>query len=732
MHRIHPLFILLAGCGGELKTPGESATVSTAETDPSTDSTADSGTDSTESPIGLSERPANPSCHAPERPPALGELALEPVWSSFAGVDPIMARPHPDGSRWYVLTQGGGLWTFLATEDGQLDGGPSLALDLSDQVRVSFEEGLLGFALHPGFEHNGQAFVSYSAAVGGQTLSRISRVHSSDGGQSFDPASEEILFELEQPFSNHNGGDIHFGPEGHLYLGLGDGGSAGDPLASGQDTDTLLGGMLRLDVDGGTPYAIPADNPFAAGGGAPELYAWGLRNPWRFSFDSQTGDLWTGDVGQDAMEEVDRIELGGNYGWDELEGSLCYELPSPCEAPHLPPVVEYEQISGSYSVIGGVVYRGEAMPELQGRYLFAEHYTGEIFGIHYDPGTGVAEMQLLAEAPELRIASFAAGTDGEVIVVDHKGSFHKLVPAEASPPSDFPTTLSATGCVDPENPEEPASGLIPYEINSPLWSDGADKRRWLALPDGQAAHPNQEGDLDLPVGSVLMKEFRLADRPVETRLFVRHDDGAWAGYSYRWRGDGTDADWVRGGAVHSVEGQDWRFPSSAECLQCHTEAAGYSLGLEAAQLDRTMDYPGGSTGDQLATLEHIGVVDASFPDVVPLLPLDAPEASLRDRSRSYLHSNCASCHQPEGPAGGDLDLRWISEQTGGCEAVPTAGDLGVPGALIIDPGSPDSSVLSLRMQALDAQRMPPLASSRVDVDATSVIEDWIAELESCD
>ncbi|RYE84197.1 MAG: hypothetical protein EOO75_18420, partial [Myxococcales bacterium] len=402
-------------------------------------------------------------------------------------------------------------------------------------------------------------------------------------------------------------GMIAFGPDGRLYAGFGDGGNGGDPQGNGQKLTTLLGKMLRIDVDkeeGGKPYGIPSDNPFAQGGGEPEIFAYGLRNPWRWSFDRDTGDLWAGEVGQGKYEEVDIIKLGGNYGWNTMEGFHCYNAQT-CDQTGLElPLIEYDHGVG-LSITGGYVYRGKALPALVGRYLYADQVTGRLWASRTDPVTGAISGELMIETG-LNPSSFGEGADGEVYVVNYGGSIHKVV-AKAAPGADaFPKKLSETGCVDPADPTKPAAGLIPYGVNAPFWSDGADKSRWLAIPDGTTiAVDADSGDFDLPNGSVVVKEFQLDGKRIETRLMVRHDDGAWAGYSYEWNDAGTDATYVPGGKKKVIGDQTWLYPSSAQCLQCHTQAAGRTLGLEVAQLNGLLDYPGGAYANQLATLEHL-------------------------------------------------------------------------------------------------------------------------------
>jgi glucose/arabinose dehydrogenase len=252
-------------------------------------------------------------------------------------------------------------------------------------------------------------------------VSTIARFGSPDGGATLDAGTEAVLLSLPQPFSNHNGGHILFGPDGFLYAGFGDGGGANDPMDHGQNPDTLFATLLRLDVDRGTPYAIPPDNPFAAGGGRGEVWAYGLRNPWRFSFDPATGQLWAADVGQDQWEEIDIIVGGGNYGWNIREGAHCFGGAQCDTAGLLDPVAEYDHSQGC-SITGGFVYRGSAVPALTGAYVYGDFCSGNLWAL--DP----AGTQHLLAATGLNIASFAEDAARELLIVDLNGALHRILP----------------------------------------------------------------------------------------------------------------------------------------------------------------------------------------------------------------------------------------------------------------------------------------------------------------
>ncbi|MHA1564824.1 MAG: PQQ-dependent sugar dehydrogenase [Alphaproteobacteria bacterium] len=348
-------------------------------------------------------------------------LALEPAFPKLRFDRPLVMLQAPGNpDYWYIVEQAGRIFRF-ANDPGAA--AATLILDISRLVDDGPNEaGLLGMAFHPDFQTNHQVFLSYTRN-GSPLVSTLSRFQVNVSGDTIDPASETILLSVDQPFGNHNGGHIAFGPDGYLYFGLGDGGSGGDPQGNGQNPDTLLGSLLRLDIDSTSPYTIPPDNPFADGGGRPEIYAWGLRNPWRWSFDRQTGDLWLADVGQNKWEEINIIERGGNYGWNLREGAHPFagDAPAGLIKP-VEPVAEYDHSQGC-SVTGGYVYRGDRHPDLVGTYFYGDFCSGRIWGLS---GQGGATPRLLADTP-FNIASFAQAQDGQLYILDHaRGQIHAI------------------------------------------------------------------------------------------------------------------------------------------------------------------------------------------------------------------------------------------------------------------------------------------------------------------
>ena len=688
---------------------------------------------------GLDTRPASSTCIAWSRPDLGAEATLEPAFPNLQFNQLITAVQAPgDPDHWFVATQRGRILRFVNDPDTEES-------ELLVNLNVSFggEMGLLSMAFHPDFAQNGELYVYGSwpsSAPGVDHVSRILKLTSPDQGATFDADAAELVLEIDQPYANHNGGTLAFGPDGHLYLGTGDGGDGGDPDGNGQSLDTLLGKILRIDVDGGDPYAIPEDNPFASGGGRAEIYAWGMRNPFRMSFDPYNGDLWVGDVGQNRFEEISRVSSGQNHGWNIMEGFRCFRAPQ-CDQTNLAlPVVAYGGAGGVRSVVVGEVYRGTAIPELDGVVLYSDYFDGEILGIVVDPISGEPSSRTVVAPTGRALVHYTRGADGEVYVADqNQGTLHKLVPqSNEAPANQPPERLTDTGCVDPAAPRNPAPGLIPYDLNHPFWSDGADKRRWLALPEDGHIEVGPTGDWTLPVGTVLVKQFERSGQLLETRLLMRHEDGGWGGYSYVWNAEGTEATLALSGAELSTPEGPWEVPSTGACITCHTPAAGGSLGLETGQLAREITYPStGRTADQLLTLDAIGAFDPPLgltsADVEPFVSLDAADVAEGPRVRDYLHVNCSMCHR-DGPNGrAEVDLRRTVElaQTGLCDP-PKVADLGINDALLVAPGAPERSILLSRLATRTDAAMPPLGSRQVDDAAVTVFQDWIATLTECD
>lgn len=711
------LALLLAACGG-----GQS----------DDDARAPSG------PPGLSERPENQTCLA-TRFTQDSTVALKPLVPEGTFTAPVGAVSHPSLEQvLYVLEQRGTIWRLDLSEANPT---PALFVDLRDYTDVQFEPthcfecGLFSMAFHPDFEQNG--FVHVSLTEGGEAFevapeSYVARFRSDDEGMSLvqsGPGELERtdIYHVQQTTEIHNNGRLAFGPDNYLYVSFGDGGPGGDPNRNAQDPTNPFGTLLRL-TDEGAP--APGNQ---VEGGLPEVFAYGLRNPWQWSFDRETGELWAGDVGQGRTEEINRIVNGANYGWPCLEGADVMQSCSDTSGFEAP-VFSYQRGDGR-SVTGGYVYRGEQLDNLYGVYLFSDFASGLLWGLFTTPEGDLERRQLLDTGGS--VVSFGEELDGELLLVDYEGGQVSRLVAEAqdSRQEPIPEWLSETGCMNPDNPAEPGDGLIPYDVREPFWSDGADKARYLALPDDATIDVDETGDFDLPVGSVLVKQFYRHDELIETRLMLNQPATGWVGHSYRWNSTGTDARRVTEPEDVEVQGQLWHYPSSAECSQCHTSAAGDSLGLEVRQLNTDFDYAG-TTANQLDTLAAIGVLTEPLTRQQRANPLvDSRDEShpLDLRVRAYLHSNCANCHRPGGTSQASMDLRFdtLPEAMNLCNVGPMQSDLGIEDACLLAPGEPERSLLWQRLTANDGNRMPPLGSHVLDDHGIGLIEDWIAQMDEC-
>ena len=682
---------------------------------------------------GLDARPVNMSCAAPERDFVTANVTTPAAFPALVFDAPVAMLQAPgDASRWFVAEQGGRIRTF-ANDDAV----PAASdfLDLRAIIHQAGGSGLLGLAFHPDFASNGLAYVSYVDPAGAGLRFVTAEFSSPDGGLTLDPASARVVLSVFLESASRVGGGIAFGPDRFLYIGVGD----GDAADASQDPATLLGKVLRIDVDSqpnGDPYGIPGDNPHADGdlcedgvadsGACPEIFAMGFGDPRRWTFDHVTGALWVPDSGEQESEEIHVVELGGNYAL-------------------IDPVAAYGPELGD-AITGGHVYRGSQVDALRGRYVFADVGSGLLASLAPDGGGGFLIEQLVrpgetpAGAPgPLRVSAFGQDAEGELYVLDYeRGAVRRLAFSAGSGSDNVPDLLSETGCIDTAEAGAPElDSLIPYGLNAAFWSDGAAKDRWLGLPEGQNITVPDNDDWDFPNGTVLVKHFHLNDRLAETRLFMRHPDGGWAGYTYRWNDAQTEATRVRGGLVAPVGSQDWIYPSESDCMFCHNKASGYSLGLETAQLNGDHHYPQtGITTNQISTLNAIEVLTPPIAGDPPAYPDPADQSqSLEARARSYLHANCSFCHRPGGPTPALMDLRHEIPlaATGACDEPPTLGDLGIPDARIIAPGDPDRSELLSRMSRRDFAGMPPVASRLPDTAGLALIRAWIESLtpDSC-
>jgi putative heme-binding domain-containing protein len=678
----------------------------------------------------------------------------------------LMARP-PGSDRLFVGEQEGVLYSFKDRPDARAE----LFFDLRKEIKTMHllpdakeVEAVYGLVFHPDFARNRQCFVCYTLRgqnpehlADGTRVSRFT-VTRTDPPR-IDPASEEVVLSFLQ--GGHNGGDIHFGPDGMLYISTGDAASPNppDPLETGQDVSDLLSSILRIDVDHrdkGRNYAVPKDNPFVALKGArPEVWAYGFRNPWRMSFDGQTGELFVGDVGWELWESVHRVEKGGNYGWSAMEGPQPIKPNKVGPTPIRPALIELPHTMAC-SVTGGRVYRGKKFPELRGAYVFGDWETRRLWAARFD-GDRTKEMPEITR-PLVRIVAFGEDRDGELYFLDYDGgTVHTLARNDgALKNSAFPTRLSDTGLFASVKDHAPAAGVVPFTVNGRQWQDGATAEYWAAFPGTSSAtlHATPRPipgmvywhsfRMHFPKDAVLLRTMSLAGRRVETQL-LHYDGMDWRGYSFAWRDDQADADLVAadGGEkeVRNAEGATtrlWQFPSRTQCLLCHNNQSEYALAFLPEQLNR----PRTDGRNQLVYLTQMGYIRRCGEDDKPLPPFDAPSAvrepaiadpedtarPLEARARGYLHANCGHCHFEHG--GGTVALRLqFSVPKAEMKAIgvrPTRGDFGLPDAYIIKPGDPWASTLYYRMAKFGRDRMPHIGAERPDEAGLQLIEEWIS------
>ncbi len=723
-----------------------------------------------ERPYGIARRTAWTTSRVVGTPDPPSPYRTEAAFPKLKFNEPLEMVAAPGANRLFVAERFGKVYSFPAAA-GSAD--KDLFLDLGKVI--------YGITFHPQFERKRYVYLTYIVhpTEPQKNGTRVSRFEvSRDDPPRCDPASEKVL--VEWLSGGHNGGCLMFGPDGCLYIATGDASGIADEYETGQDLTTLAGKILRIDVDHpdpDRPYGVPKDNPFVATEGArPEIWAYGLRQPWKISFDRRNGDLWTGNVGQDLWEQVTRVERGGNYGWSVTEGTHPFRPdrrrgPTPI----LPPVVEHSH-ADFRSVTGGFVYRGSRLKELVGAYIYGDYDTGRIWMLRYD-GKKVAEHRELVDSA-LRLVGFAEDQAGELYMVDHMGGgIHRLAPnpaASASRPA-FPKRISETGLFASAKDHKPAAGLIPYSVIAPAWSDGAIKEYYLALPGESQVEfeaiefpqpaPGAPRGWKFPSGAVLVETISIemetgqpaSRRRLETRILHNErltgteevGDQYWQGYTYVWTDDQTDAVLledregsdrtllIRDAAAGGQRQFTWHYPSRAECTVCHNMAAKYALGATTLQMNKDHDY-GGGVDNQLRTLEHIGVFTKPLPDRPDKLPrlVDYRDKaqSLDDRARSYLHANCSYCHRKWG--GGNAEFQFLAtlklNETGAVDTRPGQGGFFIPDARVIAPGDPYRSVLFYRMAKLGPGRMPRMGSSVVDEVGLRLMHDWLSGLPAGD
>jgi putative heme-binding domain-containing protein len=706
--------------------------------------------------------------------------------------NPTVLTSAPGSDRLVVAEQTGKIYSIandpaVPAADPFLDCA-ALVSTLSQERKEDLAfEAVYGLTFHPQFAENRFCYVCYVVRYRDVSRgqhpqgTRVSRFTvNGDNPPLCDPNSEKLILSWLQ--GGHNGGCLKFGPEGYLYISSGDGGPAfpPDPLLAGQDVTNVLSAVMRIDVDheqAGRAYTIPPDNPFVAQQGARgEVWAYGLRNPWKMSFDRQTGDLWLGDVGWELWEMVYRVHKGDNFGWSLYEGRQPIHTERPRgPTPIVPPAVDIPHTEGA-SVTGGYVYRGKKFPELAGTYIFGDWETRRIWGVNADASEPGAKREIMD--PTVRVVDFGEDQDGEIYLLDYDaGTIHTF--ARNPPPTDehpFPQRLTETGIFESVAAVRPAPGVVSYSINARQWSDSATAQRLVGIPGTASVRLYAEPlpiagsmflrSLEFPTDSVLVKTLSLemktgeasSSRPVETQLL--HFNGRdWRGYTYEWNEEATDAVLVAAtGKTRTLvladpsqpggqRRQTWRYSSRMECLRCHNPWSDNALAFNLRQLNRDASF-GGVTNNQIhifrqiGLLEEVGASQSGGTAAVQPPPLKDPEAlprfvdpydataGISQRARTYLHVNCAHCHRDGGGGSAYVHLLYglPLEATRALAVRPSQGTFSIRDARIIAPGDPYRSVLYFRMAKLGPGHMPYIGTSTVDRDGLELIHDWIKQL----
>jgi putative heme-binding domain-containing protein len=688
----------------------------------------------------------------PEPPPP---FVVERLYPKLTFVKPLDVTPLPGTDRLVVLEQSGSMYSFVPAAGAEKAEPFGKMTDYHPGVTQSF-----ALTFHPRFKENRFVFTWAIMDIRGQPLvengTHIVRFRvTEESPPRIDPASAKLI--ISWSAGGHNGGNMRFGPDGMLYISTGDAAAPDPPdsLATGQDISDLLSSVLRIDVDhpsDGMAYSIPQDNPFVKVPKARgEVWAYGLRNPWRMSFNPRNGDLFVGDVGWELWEMIYRIQRGGNYGWSITEGSKHDVRPESPRGPTpiVPPLVAHSHEEAA-SITGGEFYHGERLPELKGAYLYADYQMGTFWSLRTESDK-VTEHREIARST-LMPAGFGSGHDGECLIVDYSGGglWQFAKNPRQGQNSAFPLKLSNTGLFSDTAAQVPAPGVQPYEILAPRWADHATAHRWVAFPDqsGVTVAAESKGIVlrnrwAFPAGAVLAKTYSLdmergnpaTRRRIETQLL--HFDGSlWGNYTYRWNTAQTDAELVpKQGTETTFTVKDktapggemqqrWRFYSRSECARCHTLFNQFAQSFTARQLGLPTAQ---ATGDQLDVLTRLGFT----PPEPPFADPHGTQGTVSTRARSYLHVNCSVCHRFNSGGGvpSRMDMDTVIKEAALLNARPVQGDLGLPDARVIATGDPARSVLLYRMATAGRGHMPYLGTHLLDDRGILLLRDWIAEMK---
>lgn len=717
----------------------------------------------------------------PPAPPSFG-YTLNNAFPTVSLAQPVgITAPPGETNRLFILEKTGNIVVITNLAN------PNRTVFLNLAVLSDSESGLIGLAFHPGYATNGYFYVfssrSLTTTQGNGRHQCISRFQTSPpNANTASAATELMLIQQFDTAGNHNGGDLHFGPDGYLYASVGDEGAQYNGNRNAQIiTNKFFSAILRIDVDkrpgnllpnahpaSSTNYFIPADNPFVGAtsfNGQPfnatsvrtEFFSIGYRNPWRMSFDPATGHLYVADVGQDLYEEISIITNGANAGWPYYEGNHLAKTLYPSQ-PYIfanppagltQPIQEYPHGSGTSagnSVSGGIVYRGTRISQLYGAYVFGDYTSGNIWMLRYD-GTTTTPYQQITSAN----GPVAFGRDprnGDVLIAQINNGQIGRLDYNATPVGPaLPATLADTGAFSDLSTLTPHAGIVPYTLNVPFWSDNAIKSRWFSVPNTNLTLTfDATGNWLAPTGTVWIKHFELeltngsaaSRKRLETRFLVRNSTGVY-GATYRWTTPPTNAllvaesgadevftNYSSGGSILSA--QVWHYPSRSECLACHTPQGGFALGFNTAQLNRDFSYDT-TTTNQIEALRLAGYFGNTISNR-HLLPAASPAndatVSREYRVRSYLAANCAHCHQPGGIVSAQWDARLATPgPVNGVIHGPLNNNYGNPNNRVIAPGSLANSILFQRVANLGSGHMPPLATAVVNTQAVALIAAWI-------
>ncbi|MEM1121672.1 MAG: PQQ-dependent sugar dehydrogenase, partial [Bacteroidota bacterium] len=742
----------------------------------------------------------------PEITPGDGQnlqWSVEPAFPNLRFNDPLVIKPHPRQNRLFVASRNGLIEHFVYDQNTNTK---QTLIDLRPETAVIWDGGFLGLAFHPDFGKAGSPnrnyfYVYYSAkgpngeegpfACNSTCFScennanffgaymRLSRYTVNEGTLTVNKNSEVQLFNVRAFNGTHRGGGLNFGKDGFLYLALGDQARR----TTAQDiVNNFEGGVIRIDVDKkggsishaprrkmgvhagendeftGSDYFIPNDNPWVINNNNrfEEYYQNGHRNPHRMTMDRETGEFWIGEIGAGSKEEVTILKKGHNAGWPIYEGNN-FRTFRACNSDNLPlgvgsynpPVVDFLR-SETNAIIGGYVYRGAKFPSLYGKYLCGGYSKNNLFVIDKN-NSGNYNYEIFANFSPGRLITWGEGPDAELFLgrQANNTTLYQLKATGSNPPA--PRLLSQTGAFSNLVNLTLTDGLIPYEMIEPFWSDGADKNRWIAIPNNGTHNTaaeqiqfSENGNWTFPKGTVIIKHFELGGKRLETRFEVKGENNTYYYLTYKWNAAGTDAELLTTGLDEQItvngQTQTYHYPSPSECLTCHQAAAGSVLGLKTRFINKAITYPTtGQTTNQLVALSSIGVINqnitnAATNNFITVAAHNDLSQSLELRARSYLDVNCSGCHQPGTGNRAVFDARITTPLA---QQNYINGDVGTNFGLnnpkLIVEGDVNRSMIHYRMNSLaTGVAMPPLSKNKIDDEGVQVIADWINSLGNTD